>query len=54
MSHSHCKECNKKHPIGEGKCSKCGCCLYKNAKQIPDDMYPLFKCKKCGQVNFWD
>lgn len=48
-----CKECNALH-VEKAPCSQCGACLYKNAKQIPNQTYPLFKCTKCGKVNFWD
>jgi hypothetical protein len=48
-----CTECNKLHEK-IAFCTKCKACLYENSKQVIDDMYPLFKCTKCGQVNFWD
>lgn len=51
--HRHCDECNQKHEV-IAFCTKCGACLYKHSKQIPDDKYPLFECTKCGQTNFWD
>lgn len=41
-------------PEGNGFCQKCNACLYEHSTQIPDDMYPFFKCTLCGQVNFWD
>lgn len=47
-----CEQCKEKH-CEKSECD-CGACLYKYAKQIPDDMYPLFKCKKCGRTVFWD
>lgn len=47
-----CQDCPKDQP--EHLCESCGACLYKTAKQIPDEMYPLFECRECGKVNFWD
>ena len=41
------------HQLGDGFCV-CGACLYKHSEQVPDDMYPLFKCKVCGHITFWD
>jgi len=48
-----CYECKEEHET-IAFCSNCGACLYKNAKQIKDDKYPLFECTKCGCINFWD
>lgn len=45
-----CKEEHEKIAF----CTKCNACLYKNSTQVKDDVYPLFKCTKCGQINFWD
>ena len=53
MTEKHCEECKKEHEA-IAFCTHCNACLYKNSKQIPDDRFPLFECKKCGQVNFWD
>lgn len=49
---SYCAECDEMH-YGNSFC-ECKSCLYKNSKQIPDEMYPLFRCTKCKKVNFWD
>ena len=48
-----CADCQTVH-CEPARCSKCGACLHKHSKQIPDDMYPLFSCTLCGEVNFWD
>ena len=48
-----CDECKEKHPE-KNVCPQCGKCLYKNAKQIPDDMFPIFECTNCGKRVFWD
>ena len=47
-----CKECGVVHP--DPAICKCGACLYANAKQIPDDDFPLFQCTKCKEIVFWD
>lgn len=52
MKHQ-CVECNREE-VDKAVCEKCGACLYKNSKQIPNEHYPLFECLKCGQTNFWD
>lgn len=47
------ENCKKDNPLHI--CKGCGSCLYAAGfTQVKDDMYPLFKCKECGQVNFWD
>jgi len=48
-----CSECKTDHEK-IAFCEKCGACLYKNSRQVKDDLFPLFKCTKCGKVNFWD
>lgn len=48
-----CKECNKLHEV-IAFCELCGACLYEHGRSLNDEMYPLFECEKCGQVNFWD
>lgn len=47
-----CAECKVEHV--ENKVCECGACMYAYCKQIPDDMYPIFECTKCGQRHFWD
>lgn len=35
-------------------CDKCGACMYKHSKQIPDDNWPIGECLKCGFRFVWD
>jgi hypothetical protein len=50
-----CTDCHKPHCDDKiSFCEKCGACLYQNSQQVPDVMYPFFRCTKCGAVNFWD
>jgi hypothetical protein len=50
-----CPDCHKPHCNDKiSFCTKCGTCLYNNSHQVPDEMYPYFRCTKCGTVNFWD
>ena len=49
---SYCAECDEMHY--DNSFCECKACLYKNSKQIPDEMYPFFRCTKCKKVNFWD
>lgn len=36
-------------------CSGCGSCLFEvGFSQVKNDLFPLFRCKECGTVNFWD
>lgn len=49
---AYCPECDEMH-YGNSFC-ECHACLYNNSKQIPDPMYPFFRCTKCNKVNFWD
>lgn len=47
MEHVHSDSCKD--------CEGCGLCLFEAGfAQVSDDMYPLFRCLKCGKVNFWD
>ena len=48
-----CDECKEEHSE-KSDCWRCGACLYKNSKQIPDDEFPLFECLRCNSVTFWD
>lgn len=48
-----CTECNKTHET-IAFCRKCSACLYKNSVSLQDLTYPLFKCNRCNQINFWD
>lgn len=48
----YCSECNEMHY--DNSFCECKSCLYKNSKQIIDEMYPLFQCTKCAKINFWD
>jgi len=48
-----CAECKTVH-CQPAPCEKCGACLYNNSTQVKDDTYPLFRCKLCNTVNFWD
>lgn len=48
------KECKKDHGELKAGCTECGTCLYCHSVQIPDPMYPFFKCTACDAVNFWD
>jgi len=48
----HCIQCKKEHEE-IAFCLKCGKCLYRHGKQLPDKEYPFFQCE-CGQINFWD
>lgn len=48
-------ECGLKHgPHDNNTCPKCGACHFKWGEHIPDDMFPLSRCKKCGEVHIWD
>jgi hypothetical protein len=49
-----CLSCNRVHPDDGGRCRNCDSCLYVHSKQIQDDVYPFFRCLKCGTTNFWD
>ena len=51
----YCRSCMKYHSRdGNHKCPKCGACHYKFGIHIPDEMYPLSKCGKCGEGHLWD
>ena len=47
-----CPECQREH--AEKKVCVCGACMYKNTKQVPDPVYPIVECKRCGRIHFWD
>ena len=48
-------ECGRIHGGGDNNyCPKCGACHFVYGEHIPDDMYPLSKCKKCGEGHLWD
>lgn len=53
LYHKMCDECQETHEK-IAFCEDCGACLYKNSKQIPNDIYPIFECLKCYARNFWD
>jgi len=48
-------ECGRTHgPHDNNYCPKCGACHFVHGEYIPDDYYPLSKCKKCGEGHLWD
>lgn len=48
-------ECGRVHgPADNNYCPKCGACHFVHGEHIPDDMYPLSRCKKCGEGHLWD
>jgi hypothetical protein len=52
-SKHYCDQCEETHPEKK-ECPQCLACLYKYAKQIPDNKYPIFECTQCGKRVFWD
>lgn len=48
-----CPECHAIHMEGTPVC-RCGACPYRNFKQVPDNTFPIFECKRCGTRHFWD
>lgn len=50
---TQCADCQEAH-CEPARCSNCGACLYEHSTQVKDPTYPLFRCKLCQQVNFWD
>lgn len=48
-------ECGLQHgPHDNNYCPKCGACHFVHGVHIPDEMFPLSRCKKCGEVHLWD